>query len=170
MLRVTCSVRGTCGPAWGPKCLLVCMYPDTLSCSGSHVLCKRCSWTHSGPEQPPRCPKAFVYVAGVLVGPSGPRVTPLPLFVCVPEEFVGPSGPRTPQARPICMCALAGLVCACVYASMFALCMRVCMFVYACVHVVCALCMCLCMYACCVCVGARWSFVDPGSPVVCWAS
>ena len=48
-----------------------------------HVLCKRCSWTHLGPEQPLQSPKAFVCVAGVLVGPSGPRVTPLPLFVCV---------------------------------------------------------------------------------------
>ena len=83
VFRITCSVRGTCEPTLGPKCLLVCMHPDTLSCSGLHVLCKRCSWTHLGPEQPLRCPKAFVYVAGVLVGPSGPRVTPLPVFMCV---------------------------------------------------------------------------------------
>ena len=115
-------------------------------------------------------------------------------FVCVPE-FVGPSGPRTPQARPICVYALARV------SMRVSMCMYVCKHVhvvYACMHVyvcVCACCVCIlhvfmrvcvlcmwvlggpsgpqvtraCVHACCVFVGARWSFVDPGSPVVCWA-
>jgi len=188
VFRITCLARGTCEPTLGSKCLLVCMHPDTLSCSGLHVLCKRCSWTHLGPEQPLRCPKAFVYVAGVPVGPSGPRVTPLPVFMCVPEEFVGPSGPRTPQARPICVCALARVVlcmCVCKHFHVMYACMHGYVCVYACcvcmVHVfmrVCMLCVWVlggpsgprvtraCVHACCVFVGARWSFVDPGSPVV----
>ena len=92
-----------------------------------------------------------------------------PVFMCVPEEFVGPSGPRTPQARPMCVYALARVAYACVQ-------VRVCMYacsgcacLYACVCMrVCMLCMRVCMlYACVhvVQVGARWSFVDPESPV-----
>ena len=130
-----------------------------------------CGWGARGPFWAPSHPFAGVHV-------------------CVPEEFVGPSGPRTPQARPMCVYALARVVlcmCVCKHFHVMYACIHGCVCVYACcvcmMHVfmrVCMLCVWVlggpsgprvtraCMYALCVC-GCPVVLLDPGSPVVCWA-
>ena len=122
--------------------------------------------------------------------PSGPRVTPLPVFICVPEEFVGPfwapNSAGTANMR-VCVDNVVLCMCVCRHFHVVHACMHVCVCVYACcvcmVHVCmreCMLCVWVlggpsgprvtraCMYALCVC-GCPVVLLDPGSPVVCWA-